>query len=103
MCHTCWKCLYLDVAHVCNGFQVFLQVFETHVSSVLFVFFCMFEVSHLNVSKVDRCFAHWMRVGSGRGCKRVPARSGDAGPLLGRRLASPMLLRRSLNRYAGAV
>ena len=31
-----------------------LQVFQTHVSSVLFVFFCMLQVLHLDVSKVDR-------------------------------------------------
>jgi hypothetical protein len=30
---------YLDVVYVCNDFQVFLQVFETHVSSISSIFF----------------------------------------------------------------
>jgi hypothetical protein len=44
----CFRCFihtlqvfHLNVAHVCNDFQVFFQVFQTHVLSVLYVFFCM--------------------------------------------------------------
>jgi hypothetical protein len=41
---------YLAVVYVCNGFQVFfgifLQVFQTHVSSVSSVFFFMLQVLH---------------------------------------------------------
>jgi hypothetical protein len=37
-----------------NGFQVFLQVFQKHVSSVSSVFFCILQVFHLDVLKVDR-------------------------------------------------
>jgi hypothetical protein len=33
---------------------VFLQVFQTYISSVSSVLFCMFQVLHLDVSKVDR-------------------------------------------------
>jgi hypothetical protein len=32
---------YLDVAYVCNGFQLFFQVFQMNISSVLFVFFML--------------------------------------------------------------
>jgi hypothetical protein len=35
-----------------------LQVFQTYVSSVSSVFFCMLQVLHLDVSKVDRDVAH---------------------------------------------
>jgi hypothetical protein len=50
---------YLDVAYVCNDFQVFsggffYQVFQKHVSSVSSVFFSMLQVLHLDVSKVNR-------------------------------------------------
>ena len=47
-------------------------MFQTHVSSVSSVFFCMLQVLHLNVSKVDRGVVHEMRVGSGRGCEQSP-------------------------------
>ena len=53
-------------------FQVFSQVFQTHVSSVSSVFFCMLQVLHLNVSKVDRGVVHEMRVGRERGCEQSP-------------------------------
>jgi hypothetical protein len=49
--HIC-KYFYLDVAYVCNnymGFQVFLQVFQMHVLSVLSVFICMLQMLHLDV------------------------------------------------------
>ena len=38
-----------------NSFQVFLQVFQMHVSSVSSVFRRMLQVLCLNVSKVDGC------------------------------------------------
>jgi hypothetical protein len=67
--NVCCKCVYLDVAyvsHICckyfilmlrmfyNDFQVFLQVFQMHVSSVLSVFRCILQVLCLDVSKVYR-------------------------------------------------
>jgi hypothetical protein len=49
---------YLDVEYFCNDFscvfQVFLQVFQTHVSSVLPVYRRMLQMFHLDVSKVNR-------------------------------------------------
>jgi hypothetical protein len=49
---------YLDVVYVCNDFQCFLvvfyQVFQKYVSSVSSVFFCMLQVLHLDVLKVNR-------------------------------------------------
>jgi hypothetical protein len=44
---------YLDVAYVCNVFQVFFQVFQMHVSSVSSDFFVRCKCLHLDVSKVD--------------------------------------------------
>jgi hypothetical protein len=50
--------LYMDIAYVCNGFEVFyvfLQVFQKYVSSVsLIIFKRMLQVLHLDVLKVDR-------------------------------------------------
>jgi len=36
------------------AFQVFLQVFQTHVSSVSSVFTCMLQIFHLDVIKTNR-------------------------------------------------
>jgi hypothetical protein len=44
-----------------------LQVFQMHVSNISFVFFCMLQVLHLDISKVDQVL---MRVGSRRGHER---------------------------------
>jgi hypothetical protein len=54
---------FLDVMYVCNGFSsvfkyFFLQVFQMHISSVSFVFFCTLQVLDLDVSKVDRDVGH---------------------------------------------
>jgi hypothetical protein len=51
--HICCKVFYLDVVYVCNCFQVVLQVFQTHVSSVPSVFRHMLQVLHLDISKVN--------------------------------------------------
>jgi hypothetical protein len=48
---------YLDVAYVYNGFKCFsgvLQVFQTHVSKISFVFRHMLQLLYLDVSKLDR-------------------------------------------------
>jgi hypothetical protein len=37
--HICCKCFIWMFAYVCNDFQLFLQVFQMHVSSVSSVFF----------------------------------------------------------------
>jgi hypothetical protein len=65
---VCHKCGYLDVAyvsHICckgfiwillmfyNGFEVFLQVFHMHISSVSSDFKRILQMLHLDVSKVD--------------------------------------------------
>jgi hypothetical protein len=45
---------HLDVAYVCNDFQVFLgilQVFQTYVASVLDAFRYMLRVFHLCITK----------------------------------------------------
>jgi hypothetical protein len=56
--HICLEVFYLDVVYVfamfLSVFQVFLQVFQMHVSSVSSTFRRMLKVLHLNVSKVDR-------------------------------------------------
>jgi hypothetical protein len=89
----------LDVAYVCNGFQLFSGVFasiQTHISSVSSVFRRMLQVLHLDVSKVDQVLhvlqcnppavavggvaRGWAgrryRVGSSRGAKRHAGRVG---------------------------
>jgi hypothetical protein len=85
------KCFYLDVAYVCNGFQLFFRCFRkcfrTFLSSVSFVFFCMFQLLHLDDSKVDRVlhmgFA-WEAAGDAENVQ------GSARPLLVRSLVSPI-------------
>ena len=54
----------LDVACVCNGFQVFsgvLLVFQTYVASVSTIFERMLEVFYLDVAKVEMVshMLHW--------------------------------------------
>ena len=55
--HICCKFFYLDVAYVLQClfkcFQMFWQVFQTHVSSISSVFRHMLQMFHLNVSKVN--------------------------------------------------
>jgi hypothetical protein len=46
----------LDIAYVCNGFQVFLgvfQVFQMYVRKCFICFRCMLQVFYLDVIKVD--------------------------------------------------
>jgi hypothetical protein len=50
---------YLHVTYVCNGFQVFFQVFQTHDSSVSSVFRHMLQVLHLDVLKIYRVLHMW--------------------------------------------
>jgi hypothetical protein len=52
--HVCCKCFIRMLHTVCNDFQVFLQMFQMHVSSVSSVFRRILQVLHLNASKVDR-------------------------------------------------
>jgi hypothetical protein len=55
--YVCLQMFYLDVAYLCNDFQVFLGVFASVLYvclSVSFVFFCMLQMLHLNISKVDQ-------------------------------------------------
>jgi hypothetical protein len=73
-------------------FQAFSQVFHAFVPSVSFVFFCMLQLLHLEISKVDRLLhmgCAW-KVTDGAGDIRGgvgDVRSG-MGPLLVRSLAS---------------
>jgi uncharacterized protein YqgC (DUF456 family) len=90
---------YLDVVYVYIGFLMCLQVFQTHVSSVPSIFFYMLQVLHLDVSKVNGVLhmgCAWEAAGSA-GVVR-----GGMGPLLGRSVASPMLLGRLLARCVGS-
>ena len=52
--HICCKCFIWMLRIFYNGFEVFLQVFHMHVSSVSFAFIRMFQMLHLDVSKVNR-------------------------------------------------
>jgi hypothetical protein len=80
-------------------FKYFLGVFASRdMFQVFHPSFLYVEVLHLNVSKVDRSITHGMRVTSGRGRERSPARvgvgdvQGGVGPLLGCSLTSLTLL-----------
>jgi hypothetical protein len=58
MFHTYIACI-LSGYCVClqwfsSVFQIFLRVFQKHVSNISSNFFCMLQVLHLNVLKVDR-------------------------------------------------
>jgi hypothetical protein len=56
--YACLQVFYLDVAYVCNDFQMFFQaisqVFQMLVSSVSSIFFCMLQLLHLDALKIDR-------------------------------------------------
>jgi hypothetical protein len=65
------------VASVFSGWMVFkcfsgvfLQVFQTYISSVSSIFRRMLQVLHLDISKVDRGVGHEMCLGSVRGRER---------------------------------
>jgi hypothetical protein len=67
-------------------FQAFSQVFQTFVSSVSFIFFCILQLLHIDVSKIDRVLhmrCAWKVAGNADNIW------GGAGPLLVRSLASP--------------
>ena len=75
---VCCKRVYLDVVYIfIHMLQVFylyvvyvLQWFSSVFASVLSVFFCILQVLHLNVLKID--LAHGIRVESWRGHERSP-------------------------------
>jgi hypothetical protein len=67
---------YQDVAYVCNVFQVFFQVFQTHISSVSSIFFFMLQMLYLDVSKVDWAL-HMICTWKGTGASGLS--KGDAG------------------------
>ena len=55
-------------------------MFETLVLSISFVFFCILQLLHLDVSKTDRDVAYGMHVGNGQQLRR---RLGWRGPTAG--------------------
>jgi hypothetical protein len=77
-------CIYLQ--RFFSVFQTFLQVFQMLVLSVSFVFFCMLQLLHLDVLKVDRVL-HMGCMSEAAGCAD-DFRSGT-GPLLVCFLVSP--------------
>jgi hypothetical protein len=88
---------YLNVVYVCNCFQVFLQLFQMHVSSVSTVFFYVASVASCFKNGLD--VIHGIRVGSWRcaawatfdgtgpcvaeRCKHGRATYGQRGPMRG--------------------
>jgi hypothetical protein len=67
-------------------FHVFFQVFQTHVLNVSSIFFCMLQLLHLDVLKV---YQRWHMGCAWKTADDAGDVQGDAGPLLGRPLASP--------------
>jgi hypothetical protein len=58
-CDNCTRTLQASIPNVSSIFcTLMLQVFQTHVSNVSFVFFCILQVLCLYVSKVDYDVAH---------------------------------------------
>ena len=53
-----WLCTYVASVYP----QCFIYFLYTYVASVSFVFFCMLQVLHLDVSKVDRDVGHVVMV-----------------------------------------
>ena len=55
---VCLQVFHLNVVYVCNGFQMFLRCFhkcfQTLVSSVSSIFFCMLQLLYPDVLKVDQ-------------------------------------------------
>jgi hypothetical protein len=70
------KCVYLDVAYVCNGFQVFFKCFFASVLEVCFKCFICLQTYVASVtygcfkSKLD--VVHGMCVGTGKGREWFP-------------------------------
>ena len=93
---VCCKCVYLNVAYAshicckyfiwmlrmfCNGFQVFLQVFHTHVPNVSSIFRRILQVLHLDISKLDRVLhmgCVWKAGGAMSGPRVQPGGPGPA-------------------------
>jgi hypothetical protein len=63
--YVCLQVFHLNVAYVCNGFQMFSDVF-VRISDAFKCFISSFCMLHLDVSKSRLDVAHRMRVGSGR-------------------------------------
>jgi len=80
------NCVYLDVVYVsficCKCFicmlhmsaliSSVLQVFQTHILNILFVFRRMLEVLHLDVSQVDRVLHMLQYAREAEGTRAVP-------------------------------
>jgi hypothetical protein len=78
-----FQVFYLDVAYVCNDFQVFLRVFQTHVSSVSSFFRRILQVLHLDILKVDQML-HMRCAWEARGGASGPHRCGAQKAGMGR-------------------
>ena len=98
LCFECFQVFQHMFASVSSGyciclqwflivFQSFSQVFQMLVSSVSSVFFCMLQLLHLYVLKVDRMLHMGCAWEAAGGASDVPDGMGDvqdgAGPLLG--------------------
>jgi hypothetical protein len=88
--YICLQVFYLNVVYTCNGFQMFLRrfrkCFTSLFQSVSSVFFCMLQLLHLDVSKVERVLHMGCMWEAASGADDV---RGGAGPLLVRSLVSP--------------
>jgi hypothetical protein len=88
-------------------FECFLQVFQIHVSSVSSVFFCILQLLHMDVSKLDRVLhkgCAWEAAG-GMGDIRDDTCDvgGWRGPAVGALAHKPDALGCSLARSAGTI
>ena len=89
--YVCLQVFHLDAVYVCNGFQMFSDVFAS-VSDACFKSFIYLLLYVATVA--SGCFknksgvAHRMRVGSGWRCERRPRRRGSTSGVLARELDS---------------
>jgi hypothetical protein len=85
---------HIYVVYVCDGFQMFLDVFVNVLDACLSVpfFFCKWQLLHLNVSKIDRMMhiECAYKVASNVNDVSVGDVRDNTGPLLWRSLANPM-------------
>jgi hypothetical protein len=67
---------------ISNVFEAFPQVFQTFVSNDLFVFFCMLQLLHLDVSTIDRTLHMVCACKAADGADNIRDGVGGAGLLL---------------------
>jgi hypothetical protein len=80
--YVCLQVFYLDVAYVCNDFQMFSGVFASVSDACFKCFICLFfmlQLLHMDVSKVDRVVHMGCAWKEASGADDVQGGMGDSG------------------------